>query len=275
MAVTFAGPAITLDGPAPSPPPYSLLRQVQVRQGDDLDADVRALLGAKITPYPSGLANLWAPCEEGTLRNKHVDDPDDEVPFGAFGVYKAIRCTARATDSEEILDKIRTVFTAIESEAVERELLTAPVQPDNPNFDSDAVKLSTSALSPIVGISLLEREIGETAREGLIHVPPVAAPALGQYVEREGDTLRVRATRTRIIVGAGYAGGHPAGGTGANPDSQAWIYATGPITVYRGPIEIFDAYDHDINDHIALVERQYLATWDRQLTAAVRIDFTL
>jgi hypothetical protein len=117
------------------------------------------------------------------------------------------------------------------------------------------------------GLGLLEELLGNCLNgQGVIHVPVRAIPVLdarsGGGLSSRGGVLQT-ANGNRIAAGNGYPGTSPLGvapGTG-----EAWIYATGPVVVYRGPVRVLnwgaDVFDRAENTMRLLAERTVLAAW--------------
>ena len=268
----LVGPPLVLDAAAPEPPEYRLLDTA-------LTTSSRALLGGNIFSYPPGKARLYPACAEGTFAEKDLDNPWDSPAFLPFGIYYPVQCSAIDLRREEVESRARAAFLAVESEAVERELLAGIAQPTNPYLSDSNVDVFGQG-GPVQGLALLERAIAQTGRKGMIHADPAVASAWGISLETEGAVART-ILGTPVVVGQGYgqiSGGGvlypPAGGDVASTDSSGWAYATGPVQVFRGPIQVLFGFDQTVNDQVAIVEREYLVVWDTQLQAAVLIDFS-
>ena len=269
MATAFAAPPVSVDGPIPLPPEYSLLQQAEV-----IDGNLREIAGGVgIWGYPSSTGRLWAPCQTGTFSQKDLSDDLDNPSFLPFGVYLPVVCTMIDATEDELTTRARAAFTAVESEAVERELATGLIQPGNPYLGDSNVDIITGTQPAHTALALLERAIGATGRKGVIHGDPAVTTVWAQFLMSDGDELHTIANGTTVISGDGYIGTHPTG-TGAPTATQGWAYATGPITIYRSPIEVIFGRDHRVNDQVALAERNYLVTWDVQLQVAVLVDLT-
>lgn len=271
MATGLAAPAVSLDGPLPLPPEYSLLRQAEVVEGD-----LRSLAGgAGIWAYPTTLGRLWAPCQVGTFAEKDLDEDQVSAEFAPFGLYLPVSCSLMGVTEDELRSRARTVFEAVESEAVERELATGTIQPTNPYLgDTNADVLAAGAAQkPYVALALLEKAIAATGRKGIIHADPGVTTMWALALENDGSQLRTIANNTLVISGDGYLDLHPVGESAATA-TQGWAFATGPVLVNRSPIEVLFSIDHALNDGVAMAERNYLVTWDTALQAAVRVDLT-
>jgi hypothetical protein len=128
MTTGLAAPPVSLEGPLPLPPDYSLLQQAEV-----IDGDLRSLAaGGGIWAYPTTLGRLWAPCQVGTFAQKDLSENQLVPEFSPFGVYVPVSCSLMGVTEDDLRTRARIVFEAVESEAVERELATGTIQPTNP-----------------------------------------------------------------------------------------------------------------------------------------------
>ena len=292
MTTTY-GPPTWVDGPLPVPRTSRLIDVANTI--DDLDPHWRA--GAQIYSYPPDLPHTWNPCPPGTI------DPGEKVEggvipipiFDAFQVYVSETCTARGLpvaagvkDQDAFVARATATFTATESHGVELALVNG-VDLDSPYLtDADVDILNGgAAASPTVALALLEEAIGATARGGVVHATPGTATAwesTGFTFDRVGgyglgSKVILRSTGTPIAVGTGYIGSQPEGGA-APTATKAWAYATGPLTVRRGTLDIVpgtlkEALDRSDNTITYRAERDYLIDWDTVLQAAVLVDWTL
>lgn len=100
---------------------------------------------------------------------------------------------------------------------------------------------------------------------GVIHVPTVALPTLVAWdlVTVQGATLRTM-NGNRVAVGAGYPGTSPAGAAPAA--GTTWMYATGAVFCYTGPVRVGDvrdgSFDRSKNTIKMIAERTYVLGWD-------------
>lgn len=268
MATVLAAPALSLDGPVPVAPEYSLLKQLA-------PVGATRLAGAALWPYPTTLARLYAECGTGTFRDKDLSEDDALTPsFAPFTAYVPIQCSTLDATEDELRTRALAVFDAVESEAVERQLATGEVNADNPYLADSNATLIAGAKSPRIALSLLERAIASTGRQGLIHADPAVTTAWAQYLESDGTRLTTIANGTQVISGAGYRDIDPDAGAANNATTQGWAFASGPVAVMRSPAQVLIGFDQSVNSQVVLVERVYLATWDTALQTGVLVDFT-
>lgn len=267
MSSVLAAPGLSLDGPVPVAPEYSLLSQLDA-------ASSTRLAGAALWLYPAGPARLYPHCATGTFADKDLSEDPLDASFAPFGVYLPTRCSTIGATEAELTARVRTAFEAVESEAVERQLATGEANPGNPYFGDGNADLIAGPTGPIEGLALLERAIARTGRSGLIHIDPAVATALAPQLQDDGGKLYTIANRTQVIVGAGYSVINPDGGAENDDLTQGWAFATGPVAISRSGIEVLFGFDQTVNDQVALAERAYLVTWDTALQTGVLIDFT-
>ena len=139
MSLTF-GPPITLDGPLPLAPPHSLINTPGVLISGEPD---RWLNGVNIYPYPSSLPGLWDPCSAGTFRTKADGEGEDLPMFASFVIYLPITCSAMSIgDPEEFAGRAEIAMRAVESYAVEKQLVSGDgiaTNPAHPDFSGEFV----------------------------------------------------------------------------------------------------------------------------------------
>lgn len=288
------GPLARVEGPPPIPPLYGLLQAAAapvsgVRIVTDADEGERWINGVQVYPYPVNLAEVWDSCRSGSTGGTKASGDERPLPeFGAMTVYLADSCTAyQVTNQDEFRARAATAMAAVEGAAVEREFLTGDELLLNPHLSdgNGTFPNGDTATSPVNAIALLEGEIAASGRLGVIHVSPLLAIFLdsARVIHRDGGVLKT-ANGTLVIPGFGYVDGDtPASHTGAGAGEE-WIYATGPIDIYRSEIFIMpetlaEALDRGMgatndrpNSFTYRAERYYLVDWDTAVQAAVLVD---
>jgi hypothetical protein len=102
--------------------------------------------------------------------------------------------------------------------------------------------------------------------QGVIHVSPMALPTLSaRGLLHRDDTTGQLLTKAGnlVVVGQGYDGSAP-DGTAAEP-AQSWIYATGQVFGYRGPVVVpttVQSFDRANNTYHLMAQRTYLFGWE-------------
>jgi hypothetical protein len=274
------GPAFALDGPPPVAPPHSLLQV----EGVVVERDAtRVLNGVNVWAYPTGCSSLWEPCSGGTFRVKASDSNQPSSRFDSFVVYKTVTCsTIGLRDPQELADRAAAVLDATLSAAVERALAEGVDQSSNPFFGDATVDDLTggTGVSTRVALAMLEEAIGDTCRQGMIHLTPaVLSASTTEPVDMSpaadfGPLLTINGTP--VVSGMGYQNiDTPYLDTpGATED---WAFATGPPRVYLGPVvltSVRDSVETATNVLTFRAERYVLAIWDGTLQAAALVDWS-
>ena len=270
---TAVGPAVSLDGPLPAPPPYRLLDAAGVLASEDA---TRVLNGGNVWGYPTGCSSLWEPCSDGTFRTKTDVSDMPTARFDSFVVYKPVTCSAIGlSDPSELSDRASAVLEATVSAGVERALAEGVEGSANPFFGDGGVVDVTSgtAVAPSVAFAMLEEALGAECRVGMIHATPAVVAALQPLKMTDGPL--VTGNGTPVVSGMGYQGvdtpflASPAA-------TEDWIFATGPPRVHLGPVvttTVRETLDRSDNTLTFRAERYVLAYWDTAVQAAALVDW--
>jgi len=122
-----------------------------------------------------------------------------------------------------------------------------------------------AALNAVDALGVLEGALAACLNgTGVIHVPQALAPTLALLLTRQGNRL-VTPNGNTVAIGAGYPGTSPSGTAPAL--GTAWMYATGPVIMYRGDpnMRLLDGaapVNRSIDTVKAIVERTYLLSYD-------------
>lgn len=288
MSTIGLAPLLGIDGPLPLAPRHNLftvaldLDDPQVRADLGIGANARWQAGVNVLPRPTATPFGWDPCSEGaTMRPKDSGSARDWVEFLPFVAYIPDFCSGIGIGSwERFKQLVDEGLLAIESFAAERQLAQGQPMGSNPSLNDANLGplLAAAAVGPVEGLALLETAIGETARQGVIHVTPGIATswASEDLISADGSVMRTTACGTPVVIGNGYIGTDP--DTHPSPSGdQEYAFATGPVFVGRGPLEelpvdISDALDTSNNDVVYRAERELLVGWDGVLQAGVLID---
>lgn len=284
---TAVGPALDLDGPLPVAPEHSLL-ETRVRTPSDglrsvvVERDAtRVLNGVNVWGYPEGCSELWEPCSDGTFRTKTEESTQSSPRFDAYAVYKPVSCSAIGlSDPGELNERISLVLDATVSAGVELALAAGVTGSSNPFVgDTNVVDLTPTpgtAVSPGIGLSILENAIGETCREGMIGATPATIAALQAFpIGSESDRRLVTANGTPVYSADGLIG-LTTDDLAAPTGTEDWMIAHGPVNIYLGPTVTFSVrstLDRSDNSLVFRAERYVLSVWDTALQAAVLVDW--
>jgi len=225
----------------------------------------------------------WCPPGGGEVPRKTFERigwcPADPVT-----VYAGVECSTFGWSYEESLQHASETLRLGASRALEswfmREILC-----------SEASDLTPAAgpLSVVQALGVLETWLGdEYGGAGLIHAP-VGAGALLSHGRLafpadcacdNADACLRTLVGNGVVIGAGYSVNvGPPDCTVPEP-GEAWLYATPPIRVRRGPVEPLPPEEaggvaYRTNDRAALAEITYVVERACCKSAAVRIDLTV
>lgn len=130
-----------------------------------------------------------------------------------------------------------------------------------------ATTVTGAVVDVVEGLGLLEQALADCYKggTGVIHLTQAALPhlAANHLIERDGAVYRT-ANGNLVVPGGGYRGTSPAGATPAA--GYTWMYATGPVFGWRGPVRVLGTpeqrLDRTINTVKTIVERDYTLGWD-------------
>lgn len=204
-----------------------------------------------------------------------IEVEDDSSTFGLLGVDR--------------LAKIKRQLECVTQKAVERELANGQAavagSSANPYLASTAASVvHVGAVDPYKGLMHLEEAISDSdvGENGTIHVTRDVASILsyGNLLVREeknGKPILVTYLGTEVVVGSGYTGTGPLGNPNATPsETNKWMYATGPVDVHLGKIEVVNenlgqGIDANINDMLLKAVRPAVAYFDPSMHMAMRV----
>jgi hypothetical protein len=272
---------IRIDGPPPGPPPPYGLTTTPGTIVEPPDAHWRN--GVIVESYPTDVPSTQNPCATGTSRVKPDATPLEFPEFSGFTVIQPIVCSGAGIGTEagaqRLRDRARLTFLAVESYSAERELMFGDSdRTDRPHLtDENLVLLNGgNATGPREALSLLEQAIGETARNGFVHVGPASFDAMMAYglFEADGATMRTKRGNT-VIIGNGYIHAEPDSNPALSAD-QEFAFASGPVRLARDDIEVIGAtaesLDRETNTITFRAERNYVVFWDTALQVGVNVD---
>jgi hypothetical protein len=160
--------------------------------------------------------------------------------------------------------RVKSQLDAVTQKALEREFWEGSAAralvstgPDVAEVGAGNMYLSKTGLStvPVVGafapqiaLMYLEQALSDSpvGENGVIHMTRDMASILGSrliYKKGDDETSGSAITRlgTEVVIGSGYTGNGPIGDTNAAASAtNKWIYATGPVDVHLGKIEVVD-----------------------------------
>ena len=204
-----------------------------------------------------------------------------------FFVKVSFRASTIGNTPEEIRNIVENILDAATQKAVEREFWTGEIakqmiadDPAHPNMylaSPEAEIVNPAVGTPVktrYGLALLEQAIGDCGigERGVVHATRGVASALGI----KGSDGRIETPiGNYLVAGTGYTGSGP---NGEEPTGdQAWLYATGPVTVRLGKSDLFQETIHEaVNTRNNEIEytgyRPAAVTWSNNCHHAVLVD---
>lgn len=292
---------LVVDPPVFTPSPYGLLTAVDLRPS----TDPHWQMGVQWTDTCGGAGVTLDACTtsapaitgSGSIPAKAATTTRSQWGATPFTVYAEVDCSP-VDFYERREDVMRQALNRFENFQVERTFWTglAPERNNSggqangvlPHLAANSAVIETSltgfqttlqlaatvptgvALNVVDALGALEAALASCLDgTGIIHVPQALAPTLALLLTRQGNRL-VTPNGNTVAIGAGYPGTSPAG---ANPAlGTAWMYATGPVFMYRGEpnIRLMDGaapLNRSIDTVKAIIERTYLLGYDCCLIA--------
>lgn len=222
-----------------------------------------------------------------------VNDPADPAYrwYYPFGIRTETLSSTFGTTPDKIEQTAKDALDIVTQKSIEREFwegAIAKLLTDHDNrylAQSGAVDVTPTAGSAVkvrYGLALLEEALGNATigSAGVLHAPISVASALkhGVHVDSVGGEKRlITPNGNTMVSGAGYTRLGPSGV--AAPANQAWIFATGPVTVklskiFINPEKTFQAIDTAQNSIAYYGERYAGVTWSTTNLYAVLVDLT-
>lgn len=204
-----------------------------------------------------------------------------------FDIEAEVEHSTLGVSPEEIEADAKRALDIVSQKAIETEFWTGGIAKlltetnDNRYLAStnsqDVTPTPGTAVKPRYGLALLEGALGGATigSIGTIHAPRAVAGVL--KLEQDSSTLFTKLGNT-VVAGTGYSKIGPTGvAAGAN---QYWMYATGPVTVILGdmnvtPGKVYQAIDTGVNTIKYYVDRPAAVTWSTSNVYAVLVDLTL
>lgn len=274
-----------VDPPRRQPMPYGIFTVVDERPMDD----PHILLGVEYQPLCGGSGTTFDYCVTGGPGPGFYATASRQMRAATpFTVFSEVQCSTVGDNWDRGNADAEDMLRATEQYQVERALWTGEVaglsnqmyphlsansavtQSLVPNglqitLQTQAVIVSGGPLSAATAIGLLEGALGACYDgQGVLHVPESAVPALANLnmIYRQGKNLLTH-NGNLVVAGAGYTGSSPSGVT--PPPGSTWMYATGQMFMYRGPIKTFareTELNRATNTLTAIAQRTYVLGWD-------------
>lgn len=228
--------------------------------------DTHELLGVEWLGLGCAPVHVWNdPCvgadeSPGAPGDKEFDRPDPEAA-DPITVYAGAVCSTMGWSYAEARAHAEESLELGEQGALEEGFMAGYLA-------SNATDLTPAEgpLSIAQGVAVLEGCLAENyGGVGTIHVPAGAAALLGccQLVERDPATATLTTLAGNcVVIGAGYSRANLGPGAVPADPGTAWLYATGPLVIRRGPVNTIPDANQSVNlrtnDRRVLVERTYV-----------------
>lgn len=223
------------------------------------EPEARELAGVSWSPLSCGVANIAEWCVEGAQQPKTWDRPG--VAYAPpLVVYYGRDCPPIGETVTEAEAAARAGLVVGEQAAVEQGFAET-------HLGATAIDVTpvSGAVGLVNAVMILEQALALTYRgTGVIHAPTGAASGLGASGLLVADGARYRTWAGHLVaLGAGYETAvmpGPDDGAGVEPadPGEAWLFATGPVAVRRGAVEVRTAVDTSVNDRVVLAERGFV-----------------
>lgn len=234
-----------------------------------------------------------------TSANKHISgssSPDrvevvsnlGQKPFRyyyPFDVETTVEISTMAMSPSEVLSIATKALDIVLQKNIEREFWTGDLAADTGNRNlsqTDYVNMTpsgstTTGVRAKHGLAILERALGEATigSAGVIHATRDVASLLDCSND---DGALVTKLGNYVVAGSGYTGTGPQ--DIAAPAGMAWMYATGPVTVRVGALnltaeDVSQVVDSSKNTIKYYVDRPAAVTWSTSKLYAVLVDLSL
>jgi hypothetical protein len=184
---------------------------------------------------------------------KEFDSPNT-VGGDPFAVYRGIECDLFQWESYE--QRAKDSLALSETRGVEEGFRISVLEGDGL---ADLTPTPGTAIKPVEAFGILEEYAGNTySGKPLIHVGRYGATYLGKsgvIKDQEGDMVTFQ--QTPVVNGSGYGRG-----TGVPATGRFWVWMTGQVGLWRGPVISNRVPDPRYNTARGIAERIYVAAAD-------------
>lgn len=276
MAYTPCGKQVP--GPKVTPDRYGLLTVVEPVTPEDQHWEAGITWDDDLC---SGIHSTVYDCpipESGTGPKRILDRDFQSCCADPFSIYASYDCPPIGTVASDAFDIASRRLDIKEGRELERVFWTGiteegtVVNPSlafgNSECGSEPIDL-TGPLGPVgivASMAVLESALGASCTgSGVIHANyGIASFLTANRLIFQNDDAWFTVTGQRLAIGAGYPGTGP--GNNAATTGTTWLYATGPMVIYRSetfftPERFKDAMDAKINSVQVYAQRIYAVGW--------------
>jgi hypothetical protein len=246
---------------------------------------------------PDGQTSAYLTSVLGTTNEETVIDINDPLDpvfrfYYPFGIRTKTLSSTFGTTPDKIRETAKNALDVVTQKSIEREFWMGTIAKNLTDTNdnrylaqsgaTDVTPTKGTAVKPHYGLALLEEALGNATigSAGTIHGPISTASALKRVLHvdtTDGNKTLITPNGNTMVSGTGYTRVGPDGTTA--PANQAWMYATGPVTVFLSDIFIVpekqsQAVDTLQNNIAYYGERYAGVTWSTANLYAVLVDLT-
>lgn len=200
---------------------------------------------------------------------KTVTEGITQPSAAPFFVVSGISCTLIA--SPDLDQKARNALENSERRLVEQHFWNNQLTTSSP-----ALPAGATAQPLTTAVAVLEAYLRDnTGLTGYLHSDAFVAPFAAKndlITETNPDQTKRTALWTPWVFGGGYTRNGPTGQP-APPADQAWIYATGPVVIHRGEVNVpgvaAETFNPVTNQALVIAERSYVIIPDCPIAAVL------
>ncbi|QYN17602.1 hypothetical protein [Amycolatopsis sp. DSM 110486] len=239
-------------------------------------ADPHMFMGVQWQPYPCDNPSLWRhDCPPPDKpREKRLTEQPATVTATPINVYGSFDCKLVGYNMPEATARAREHLLLGEQHAVEYGVWTGASDNVPRLADTNTPSLGTVHDAASLLSELYQASDIHLAGDPVLHIPRAAAPHMRLHLMHAQGGRVVTAEGIPVAIGTGYTEANTGPDGSKAPAGAFWVYATGPVTVWRGPVmDVPDpaeqGFNTRTNDYVALAERQFLVGWDCLTLAAL------
>lgn len=259
--------------PVLAPPTISLITAARLRD----ETDERWGNGVSFAPFNCGTSRSGAydPCNSSYT--KTITGVSGDTEFKAFAVWGSDECSSFGFESRDFEERAIMVLRATEAKTIEQEMWLGTVT-GNPRFANGSASVVGGGPYDVgKALEKLEQALadGTVGNQCMIHMrPQLLGPLLTKRLVRREGNLYFTYMDNVVVPGRGYPGTGP---TGQAVGATEWMYASGVVEIFRGPIHQF-ALDGNqridrVNNNVAVfADRMILGMFDPCINFAVEVN---
>lgn len=247
---------------APAPPVTVIVREAAGLQ--------RSVTRTDINPdAPAGTVFVFQSAGQSSNPPKTVTEGITHPTAAPFFAISGVSCTLIATP--DLDQKARDALANTEPRLVEEHFWNIQLANSSP-----VLPVGNTPQPLTTAVAHLEAYLRDhTGLTGYIHSDAFVGPFASKndlITEDNPGTIKRTALWTPWVFGGGYTRNGPTGQAPAAAD-QAWIYATGPIVIHRGEVNVpgvaAETFNPVTNQAFVIAERSYVVIPDCPVAAVL------